>query len=58
MTEIDRETLPYRPCVGLMLFNASGHVFTGRRIDTKVEAWQMPQGGIDGDGPRCKSCRR
>ncbi|MEM8798653.1 MAG: RNA pyrophosphohydrolase [Pseudomonadota bacterium] len=39
--------LPYRPCVGIMLLNAHGDVFTARRIDTLVEAWQMPQGGID-----------
>ncbi len=39
--------LPYRPCVGIMLLNARGDVFTGQRIDSTVEAWQMPQGGID-----------
>ena len=40
--------LPYRPCVGVMLVNADGHVFVGRRIDNKEgDAWQMPQGGID-----------
>ena len=39
--------LPYRPCVGIMLLNARGEVFTGQRIDSTVEAWQMPQGGID-----------
>lgn len=40
--------LPYRPCVGVMLVNASGLVFVGRRIDNKEgDAWQMPQGGID-----------
>ncbi len=39
--------LPYRPCVGIMLFNRDGHVFVGRRIDQSVEGWQMPQGGID-----------
>lgn len=38
--------LPYRPCVGVALFNQSGHVFVGERIDTPG-AWQMPQGGID-----------
>ncbi|MCI4665115.1 MAG: RNA pyrophosphohydrolase [Neomegalonema sp.] len=41
------EPLPYRPCVGLMLLNADGLIFAGRRIDTTAEAWQMPQGGID-----------
>jgi putative (di)nucleoside polyphosphate hydrolase len=38
--------LPYRPCVGLALFNKHGKVFVGERIDTPG-AWQMPQGGID-----------
>jgi len=40
--------LPYRPCVGVMLVNAEGRVFVGKRIDSKEgDAWQMPQGGID-----------
>jgi len=44
--------LPYRPCVGVMLVNAAGHVFVGKRIDTRGapeggDFWQMPQGGID-----------
>lgn len=38
-------TLPYRPCVGLMLINGEGLVFCGQRRDTPG-AWQMPQGGI------------
>ena len=38
---------PYRPCVGIMLLNADHQVFVGQRIDNMVEAWQMPQGGID-----------
>lgn len=36
----------YRSCVGVALFNKSGQVFVGERIDTPG-AWQMPQGGID-----------
>lgn len=39
--------LPYRPCAGMMLLNAEGKIFVGKRIDQTVEAWQMPQGGID-----------
>ena len=39
-------SLPYRPCVGVVLRNQSGLIFTGERIDTPG-AWQMPQGGID-----------
>lgn len=45
--QIKKEDLPYRPCVGMMLINAAGEVFVGRRIDQTVEGWQMPQGGID-----------
>jgi len=43
----DPASLPYRPCAGVMLLNREGKVFVGQRIDTTVEAWQMPQGGID-----------
>jgi putative (di)nucleoside polyphosphate hydrolase len=43
----DPANLPYRPCAGVMLVNAGGLVFVGQRIDTVLEAWQMPQGGID-----------
>ncbi|WP_310497709.1 RNA pyrophosphohydrolase [Sandarakinorhabdus sp.] len=39
--------LPYRPCVGVLLVNSQGLVFTGQRLDSVLEAWQMPQGGID-----------
>jgi putative (di)nucleoside polyphosphate hydrolase len=30
-----------------MLINAEGKVFVGQRMDSTLEAWQMPQGGID-----------
>ena len=46
-------SLPYRPGVGIMLVNSDGRIFTGQRLDSKLEAWQMPQGGIDpGEAPR------
>lgn len=49
---IDPVSLPYRLGVGVVLFNAKGLVFTARRIDTKPDAWQFPQGGIDeGEDP-------
>lgn len=46
------EALPYRPCVGIVVFNRPGLVFIGRRLDGPEHvdlrhAWQMPQGGID-----------
>ena len=50
------EEKPYRPNVGVALFNASGQVLIGRRFrDDGPEIvlpgleWQMPQGGIDPD---------
>ena len=50
--------LPYRPCVGVLLFNARREVFVGQRIDMVQEAWQMPQGGIDrGEDPRDTALR-
>src|ERR1700681_609364 len=46
------EDLPYRTCVGMMLLNAAGLVFIGRRAGgiehvDETHVWQMPQGGID-----------
>lgn len=41
----------YRPCVGIVLFNNDGLVFVGERIDSPG-AWQMPQGGMDGQDVR------
>lgn len=47
MSDKLRKSLPYRPGVGIMLVNADNRVFVGQRFDATVEAWQMPQGGID-----------
>lgn len=42
--------LPYRPCVGIVLVNTNGKIFTAERFD-RPGAWQMPQGGVDeGEG--------
>ena len=38
---------PYRPAAAVMLLNAQGKVFVGQRLDNALDAWQMPQGGID-----------
>ena len=45
--DIAYENRPYRPCVGILLINSNNHIFAGQRIDNHLEAWQMPQGGID-----------
>jgi putative (di)nucleoside polyphosphate hydrolase len=56
---LDPETLPYRPCAGMVVLNRDGLVWAGRRIvednsevsDTSL-LWQLPQGGIDkGEDP-------
>ena len=39
--------LPYRPCVGIVLFNNNNQVFIARRNDVGRQSWQFPQGGID-----------
>ena len=53
LTDEHIASLPYRPCVGLMLLNREGQIFAGQRRDNSRDAWQMPQGGIDeGESPR------
>jgi putative (di)nucleoside polyphosphate hydrolase len=50
---MDKERLPYRPCVGIMPLHREGQAFVGRRADYEGEPegagtwWQMPQGGVD-----------
>ncbi len=47
-----KESLPYRPCAGMMVLNRENKVFVARRIGLASEYWQMPQGGIDkGEDP-------
>lgn len=50
--------LPYRPAAGVMLLSADHKVFVAQRIDTTLEAWQMPQGGLDpGEEPEAGALR-
>jgi putative (di)nucleoside polyphosphate hydrolase len=44
---MDKAALPYRPAAGVMLINRDGKVFVAQRLDSTLEAWQMPQGGLD-----------
>jgi putative (di)nucleoside polyphosphate hydrolase len=37
----------YRPAVGVMMINRARKVWVGQRLDNSLEAWQMPQGGLD-----------
>ncbi|MEP2942376.1 MAG: RNA pyrophosphohydrolase [Hyphomicrobiales bacterium] len=56
---LTHDDLPYRPCVGVVLFNKAGQVWLGKRQWSHVpehrddeHQWQWPQGGIDeGEDP-------
>ncbi|MEM9734080.1 MAG: RNA pyrophosphohydrolase [Pseudomonadota bacterium] len=62
---MNERPLPYRPNVGIMVLNAEGKVWIGRRSETigteyesQAQLWQMPQGGIDeGEDPECAARR-
>ncbi len=48
----EKLALPYRPCVGVVVVNADGLVWVGRRLPNEEytgeqRLWQFPQGGID-----------
>lgn len=46
-----KEEKPYRPNVGMIVFNSKGEVLVGERF-LFPGAWQFPQGGIDqGEDP-------
>ena len=46
------QSKPYRKCVGLVIINHNKKIFVGKRIDSNLNAWQMPQGGIEpGEDP-------
>lgn len=54
----DKHSLPYRPAAGVMLLNSKGKVFVAQRLDSTLEAWQMPQGGLDeGEDPQAGALR-
>lgn len=59
MSVLKRNPEIYRPNVGLALFSKAGHVFLGRRINSRgAFQWQMPQGGIDeGETPQDAAMR-
>ncbi len=54
MQLVDPSTLPYRPCVGIVLLNSENKIWIGHRCHDLIlgeteSRWQMPQGGIDED---------
>ena len=58
MTPEEIATLPYRPCVGVMLVNADGHVFVGQRIDNPAPGLADAAGRRrSGEAPRDAALR-
>jgi putative (di)nucleoside polyphosphate hydrolase len=46
--DLKEKVLPYRPCVGMMILSPDREkILVGKRVDSKANAWQMPQGGIN-----------
>ncbi len=43
----NKNKLPLRIGVGIVLLNEKNNVFVGKRIDNPNNFWQMPQGGVD-----------
>ena len=44
---MDKNKLPMRTGVGIIVLNDKNQVFVGRRKDNPNDNWQMPQGGVD-----------
>ncbi len=43
----NKENLPLRSGVGVVVLNKKNKVFVAKRIDNPKNYWQMPQGGVD-----------
>jgi len=57
--------MPYRDCVGIVVFNSQGKVWVGHRLKEKndenahaSQLWQLPQGGIDKGESPLKAAKR
>jgi len=44
---MDKNKLPMRTGVGIIVLNNKNQVFVGKRKDNPNDNWQMPQGGVD-----------
>ena len=59
--KLDRKNssdLPFRQGVGMMIVDKHKRVFVGKRVDSRANGWQMPQGGIDlGETPSAAALR-
>ena len=44
---MNKEKLPLRTGVGIIILSKNNQVFVGKRKDNPIDKWQMPQGGVD-----------
>ena len=44
---MNKQKLPMRKGVGIIVLNKNNHVLVGKRKDYPGNRWQMPQGGVD-----------
>ena len=44
---MNKEKLPLRIGVGIIILNKKNEVFVGKRKDNPTDKWQMPQGGVN-----------
>ncbi len=44
---MNKQNLPMRSGVGIIILNNNNQVFVGKRKDNPGNKWQMPQGGVD-----------
>ena len=44
---MNKQQLPMRNGVGVIILNKKNEVFVGKRKDNPIDKWQMPQGGVD-----------
>ena len=44
---MNKNNLPLRVGVGVIVLNKENKIFVGKRKDNAVDKWQMPQGGVE-----------
>ena len=55
---VNKNDLPMRIGVGVIILNHENKVFVGKRKDNPVDKWQMPQGGVDENETHIDAMRR
>ena len=55
---MNKQNLPLRIGVGIILLNNKNQVFVGKRKDNPGDKWQMPQGGVEEGENFTKAMRR